>query len=92
MQLPPREAFHSSLSDTDISEDDYLHAQRVWQAFECRNLGDYHNLYLATDVHLLADVFETFRTTAFSTYNLDPANYITLPGKASEVVWLSVMM
>ena len=45
-QLPPIEAFHSNLNITNVSEDDYEHAQRVWKAFRIHNLGDYHDLYL----------------------------------------------
>ena len=78
--LPPQEAFYSSLSDEGITDDDYKHAQEVWDTFDCRNIGDYHDLYLKTDVLLLADVFENFRRTAMATYGLDPAHYYTLPG------------
>ena len=31
-------------------------------------------------MHLLADVFENFRSAALSTYDLDPAHYFTLAG------------
>lgn len=40
-------------------------------------LGDYHDLYLRTDVLLLADVFQTFRGTALKLYGLDLAHYFT---------------
>src|SRR2546425_11568959 len=46
--LPPREAFFSKLSDEHISADDYLHAHRVWSAFNMKCLKDYHDLYLKT--------------------------------------------
>ena len=62
-QLSPIEAFYSNLSMTNVSEDDYQHAQRVWNEFIINNLGDYHDLYLHTDVILLANVFEAFRDT-----------------------------
>ncbi|KYM95309.1 DNA polymerase [Cyphomyrmex costatus] len=77
--LPPREAFYSSLTGEDISVDDYQHATDVWQRFRINTLGDYSDLYLKTDVLLLADVFENFRDTCMESYGLDPAYYVTLP-------------
>ena len=60
-ELPEKEKFYSGLSGKGITDEEYAHAQEVWKNFGCRNLGDYHNLYVATDVLLLADVFENFR-------------------------------
>ena len=78
--LPPRSSFFSRLTDTDISDNDYVHAQKVWRTFNLNTLGDYHDLYMKTDVLLLADIFERFRFTCLSYYGLDPAHYYTAPG------------
>ncbi|KYN27849.1 hypothetical protein ALC57_02745 [Trachymyrmex cornetzi] len=78
--LPPRELFYSSLTDETASDDDYQHATNVWRRFCVETLGDYSDLYLKTDVLLLADVFENFRDTCIESYGLDPAYYYTLPG------------
>jgi len=59
--LPKREDFYSQLYDEDISEDEYRHAHDVWDAFGLKNLGEYNDLYLKSDVLLLTDVFENFR-------------------------------
>ena len=75
-----QDKFYSGLSQEGISEEDYKHPKEVWDTFNCRNIGDYHDLYLKTDVLLLADVFENFRKTAMTTYGPDPAWYYTLPG------------
>ena len=78
-QLPSIDKFYSSLNDETINENDYEHALKVWKTFDIKNLGEYHDFYLMTDVLLLADVFENFRDFDLKTYNLDPAHYITGP-------------
>ena len=81
-QLPPMDEFYSNLNMSSISEDDYQQAQRVWAEFGIRNLGDYHDLYLKTDVVLLANVYEAFRDTCLRHYKLDLAHFYTSPGLA----------
>ncbi|XP_014476714.1 PREDICTED: uncharacterized protein LOC106745535 [Dinoponera quadriceps] len=79
-ELPSRDAFYSSLSNEIVSEADYEHAETVWRRFDVRNFGEYSDLYLKTDVMLLADIFENFRDVCTDSYGLDPAHYYTLPG------------
>ena len=45
-------------------------------------MGEYHDLYLKTDVLLLSNVFETFRNTCLQHYKLDPSHFYTSPGLA----------
>ena len=78
--LPNKEDFYSLLLDEPISDDQYKHAQHVWNTFQIRNLGEYHDLYLESDVLLLADVLENFRKTCLKHYKLDPCHYLTSPG------------
>ena len=77
--LPARECFHSSLTGETVSEADYGHAQNVGRTFALFDLSQYSDLYLKIDVLLLADVFENFRNTCLTSYDLDPAYYYTLP-------------
>ena len=57
-KLPDRCKAFSSLKDKCISEIDYLLAADVWNVFKMNKMGDYHDLYLKTDVLSLANVFE----------------------------------
>ncbi|KAL6418056.1 hypothetical protein ACFW04_012373 [Cataglyphis niger] len=78
--LPSREAFYSSLTCDIVSGSDYERAIKVWERFRVQTLGEYSDLYLKTDVLLLADIFENFRDACMTSYGLDPAHYYTLPG------------
>ena len=77
--LPSIEEFSSKLRFSECAPADYEHAKRVWDAFHCQSMQDYHDLYLKTDVLLLADIFESFRSVCLSNYGLDPAHYVSAP-------------
>ena len=79
-KLPEKEKFYSSMSSKGITEEEYAHAHEVWSKFGCRTMGEYHDLYVSTDVLLLADVFENFRKVCQEKYGLDPAHYYSAPG------------
>ena len=81
-KLPSRKAFYSKLNMSDVKEEDYKHAIRVWKEFGIKNVGEYHDLYLKTDVILLANVFEKFRKVCLRNDGLDPAHFYTAPGLA----------
>ena len=81
-KVPPREAFYSKLNMAGVKDEDYEHARKVWKEFEIKNLGEYHDLCLKTDVIiLLANVFEDFREVCLKN-GLDPAHFYTAPGLA----------
>ena len=78
--LPDIEKFFSSLKDCRISEGEYQRACDVWKVFEIKNLGQYHDFYLKTDVILLCDVFEKFISVCLKDYGLDPCHCFSSPG------------
>ena len=77
---PSKDQFYSKLNLEHISDEDYAHAHEVWNTFNIRNLGEYHDLYVKLDTALLADVFENFRDKHIETDKLDPAYFLTTPG------------
>jgi hypothetical protein len=84
--LPPRNAFYSKLYGSECSLKDYSQAKTVWKAFNCEKFLDYHNLYLKSDVLLLADVWASFRETCFKNYQLDCTYYYTAPGLSFDAM------
>ena len=80
--LLPKEAFYSKLNLEDITDKDYIHVQKVWDVFEIKNLGEYHDLYVQSDTLLLSDIFENFRNMCLSIYEFDPVYFVSAPGLA----------
>ena len=79
-ELPNKDQFYSILNDQHITDDEYDHANKVWNTFMIKTMGEYHDLYLVSDMLLLTDVFENFRKTCTQYYKLDPCHYFTSPG------------
>lgn len=77
--LPPIECFKNDLTEDDLSQEDYDHAQNVWKALKCETMKDYMENYLLCDVLLLADVFQNFRNNSLCDYGLDPTFYFSTP-------------
>ena len=80
--LPPKEAFCSNLNLENISDEDYAHAQKVWEIFEIKYRSEYHDFYVQSDTLLVADVFENFRNMCLEIYKLDPTYFVSAPGLA----------
>ena len=59
-----------------------MHVKRVCKYFEIKGFGEYHGLYLKSDVLHLADVFENFGIMSLKIYELDPVKFISAPGLA----------
>ena len=81
-ELPSKKDFYSKLNDAGVSDEQYEHAQNVWSGFRCKTIRNYHDLYLKTDVLLLADVMENYRDVCIKNYGLDPLWYYTATGLA----------
>ena len=72
--------FFSCLKDVCITGKDCLKANNIWNVFKMNTMGDYHDLYLKTDVLLLADVYQKFVSTWLDYYGLDPCHYFSSAG------------
>jgi len=79
-ELPSKESFFNSLTEEGLNDDEYAHAQRVWDNMKTKNFATYHSIYQMTDVLLLAQAFEHFRQLSKDNFKLDPTYYISTPG------------
>ena len=61
IKFPEIEAFYSKLNDSKLSQTEYDRGKEIYRLLNCKNFGDYHDIYLKTDVLILADVCEKFR-------------------------------
>ena len=88
-KLPDKECFYNSVKDRTtgdnrkkldghISDEDYLTCKKIWNEYNMKNMGDYHDHYLKNDVLSLAHVFEKFIDTRLKFYKLDPSHYLVL--------------
>ena len=84
--LPSIEKFYSKLQLKNITNDEYNHAKKVWEHFEIKTLGDYHELYVQADTAQLSDVFEIFRSLCLKEYQLDPAYFVSTPSLAFQAM------
>ena len=57
--LLDKKAFYSRINVDDITDNDYLHYKKVWEVFEIKNLGEYHDLYVQCNRLLLAEYLKT---------------------------------
>ena len=83
--LPEKEDFCSHLKMEDITDAEYANAKRVWKAFEIKDFGGYHDLYIQSVTLLLADIFEDLRNMCLKIYEIDPAKFLSAPGLAWQV-------
>ena len=79
---PPKEAFYSKLTGEGITDEDYQHAHTVWKECNIESMKDYHKLYNLSEVLLIANNFENFRSICMNHYGLAPAWYFSAPGLA----------
>ena len=83
---PDKSKFFSSLKDCGINEKEYERVVDVRKVFKIKNLGQYCNLYLKTDVLLLCDVFKRFIGMCLNYYQLDPCHYFRSPGLSFDAM------
>ena len=65
--FPNKKAFYSKLYLENITDEDYMHAKKVFEEFKLKSLCEYHDLYVQSNTLYVADVLENFRNKYIKT-------------------------
>ena len=83
--IPPnKKDFYSKLYLQGLTDEDYIHTQKVLEKFKLKILGECHDLYVQSSTLLLADVFLNFRNKCIEIFELDSAHLLSAPGLACK--------
>lgn len=77
--FPSREEFYNDLTEEPLKQEDYDHGRKVYEEMKCKNMGDYHDIYVKHDVALLADIMREIREILFQKYEVDMYQYFSIP-------------
>ena len=87
-KLPERELWTNSLDQFTVSvaSEEYNRACEVFKKFDCKTIGEYYDIYLTTDVFLLAAAMSCFRDVCYRTYGLDCCQYFTASNLSGDAM------
>ena len=82
--IPDKKHFYNMLKLKDITDKEYKLVKKFYENMEFKNLREYLECYLISDITLLADVFNNFRKIIFDNLELDPVKYISAPSLTKD--------
>ena len=82
--IPDKKHFYNMLTLKDITDKEYKKIKEFYENMEFKNLKEYLECYLKSDITLLADIFNNFRKIIFDNLELDPVKYISAPSLTKD--------
>ena len=82
--LPDKKHFYNMLKLKDITDKEYKLVKKFYENMKFKNLREYLECYLKSDITLLADIFNNFRKIIFDNLGLDPVKYISAPSLTKD--------
>ena len=77
--LPKKKYFDNILTMKKITKEQYKNVKSFYKKMKFKNLKEYLECYLISDITLLADVFNNSIKIMFDEFQLDPVKYISAP-------------
>ena len=82
--LPKKKYFYNQLTMKKITNKEYKKVKLFYKKMKFKNLKEYLECYLTSDITLLADVFNNFRKMIFEEFELDCVKYISAPSLSKD--------
>ena len=82
--LPDKKHFYNMLKLKDITDKEYKIVKKFYENMEFKNIREYLECYLKSDITLLADVFNNFRKIIFDNLGSDCVKYISAPSLSKD--------
>ena len=83
-ELPDKKHFYNMLKLKDNNDKDYKIVKNFYKDMKFKNILEYLECYLISDITLLADIFNNFRKIIFDNLGLDPVKYISAPSLTKD--------
>ena len=75
-ELPDKKHFYNMLELKDITDKEYKEVKKFYENMKFKNIREYLEFYLKSDITLLADIFNNFRKIIFDNLRLNCVKYI----------------
>ena len=82
--------YNTLTKSIEVTKEQHNSALGVYNGFKCNNLGDYYDIFLRTDVFLLADIFQKFRGVCMQVNKLDPAHFYSAPNLSWDAMLITI--
>ena len=85
-ELPDKKYFYNMLTLKDIDDKEFKKVKNFYKNMEFKNIREYLQCYLISDITLLADIYNNFRKIIFDNLRLDCVKYISAPSLTKDCV------
>ena len=82
--LPEKKEFYNKLTMNEITNEEYTNVKLFYKKMKFKNLREYLECYLTSDITLLADIFNNFRKMIFNEFKLDCVKYVSSPSLSKD--------
>ena len=82
--LLEKKYFDNILTIKKVTKKQYSKSKLFYKKIKSKNLREYLECYLTSDITLLADNFNNFRKMIFDQFELDPVKYVSAPSLTKD--------